>query len=160
MMKETNSFDGIANVLLNQREGMADLESKIQNLEHNQLRLEKSAYDSLNSIDTTMNLIRNSMELFTTIYQLYEYLGQYTQQNTLEDCKQNTYNLLEIVKEQQSMIKKLESTYHQIIETNIEVSDAVRGMECEIANQAEKIAIVHKISYSLINLLDDTLCLK
>jgi len=157
-MEETISFDVITEVLVNQREGMINLESKIKHLEQNQLRLERSAFESLNSIDTTMNLIRNSMELFTTISQLYKTLGQYTQQSSLED--QNISNILEIVKEQQSMIGKLESLHHQIIETNVEVSDAVRGMEYEIANQGEKIANVQEISNSLKNLLDDTLYFK
>ena len=157
-MEETISFNGITEVLVNQRECVMDLESKIKHLEHNQLRLERSAFESLNSIDTTMNLIRNSMEVFTTISQLYETIGKYMQQNSVED--HNISNILELVKEQQSMIGRLESIHHQIIESNVEVSDAVRGMEFEIANQGEKIANVHEISNSLKNLLKDTLYLK
>lgn len=157
MIEQTVSFDEIVELLESQKDGVKVLESKIENLGQNQLRLEKSAYESLHSADATLNLVRNSMHLFKTINHGYEALGQYVDCDSIEECKRNITSILELVKEQQIMIKELENVLHHIIESNVEVSDTVRGMDCAIAQQGEKITIVHEISKSLKSLLEDTL---
>lgn len=157
MIEQTVTFDEIAELLESQKDGVKILESKIDNLEKSQLRLEKSAYESLYSVDTTLNLVSNSMNLFETINHVHEKLGQYMNSNSIEACKENIIDILELVKEQQCKIKELENVLHHIIQANVEVGDSVRGIDYEIAQQGEKITIVHEISKSLKSLLEDTL---
>lgn len=157
MKEQTVSFDELAELLESQKDGVKVLETKIDNLGQNQLRLEKSAYEALYSVDTTLNLVGNSLSLFKTINHVYEALGKYIDCDSIEECKQNITNILELVKEQQCKIKELENVLHHIVQANVEVGDSVRGIDYEIAQQGEKITIVHEISKSLKSLLEDTL---
>ena len=97
------------------------------------------------------------MNLFENIKHVYEALGKYIECESIEECKENITDILELVKEQQCKINELENVLHHIIQANVEVGDSVRGIDYEIAQQGEKITIVHEISKSLKSLLEDTL---
>lgn len=117
-------------------------------------KLEKSAFDSINTTDQVMIQLKEAMELLEHVKNQQNKVMSAIEEVAVVDHSEQLEAVLEEVAVQSELLEHLQGNFHGIAEAGVEANDAARAIEYEVAMQGEKVLALNELTSKLIQTIE------